>query len=369
MRNAIFLFIIICCSCNKKETNEPLSTTSESLAPISGVSIDVIYQDSTSIRAVEVSEHEVLFAGSNGVYGNFKINPVSTSDDGAVVPSYFKTKNSGAIDFLDKKPAFRSLANTTDAFFVLSIASPALLYKIDKNLEEINLVYIEQAEEVFYDAMTFWNDQEGIAMGDPVDGCLSIIITRDGGATWQKKTCATLPKTEAGEAAFAASDTNIKIIDDQAWIITGGLKSRILHSSDKGETWELFETPIIQGSETTGGYSMDFYDDKNGIVYGGDYTKPEVTTNNIVLTNDGGKTWNPTTANANQGYKSCVQYVPNSNGNELVALGFTGISYSQDGGDHWEEISKESLLSFRFLNDSIAYAGGRNKLVRLTFRR
>ncbi len=346
-----------------------LEKSNKSLTPISTVSIDIIYQDSTSIRAVEVSEKEVLFAGSNGVYGNFKINTGSESHDATVVPSYFKTKNSGAIDFLDTKPAFRSLANTTGAFFVLSIANPALLYKINKDSEELKLVYIEQVEGVFYDAMTFWNDQEGIAMGDPLNGCLSVIITRDGGTTWQKKDCIVLPKTEIGEAAFAASDTNIKVIGDHTWIITGGMKSRIVYSSDRGKTWELFDTPIIQGSETTGGYSMDFYDTMHGIVYGGDYTKPELATNNIIRTSDGGKTWNPTTPNANQGYKSCVQYVPNSNGRELIALGFTGVSYSQDGGDHWKEISKESLLSFRFLNDSVAYAGGRNKLVRLTFRR
>lgn len=368
MRNIIFLFIIICCSCNKKETTPTSKENKEPLTPISSVSVDVIYQDSTSIRAVEVSEKEVLFAGSNGVYGNFAIN-ATTTDDGAVVPSYFKSKNSGVIDFLDAKPAFRSLAHTPDSFFVLSIANPALLYKINKISEEIELVYIEQEENVFYDAMTFWNDKEGIAMGDPIGGCLSIIITRDGGTTWQKKDCSELPKTATGEAAFAASDTNIKIVDDHAWIITGGMKSRILHSSDKGQTWELIDTPIIQGSETTGGYSMDFYDDKNGIVYGGDYTKPELATANIVVTKDGGKTWSTTTENTNQGYKSCVQYIPNSQGKELIALGYTGISYSQDGGDHWKEISKEALLSFRFLNDSIAYAGGRNRVVRLTFHR
>jgi photosystem II stability/assembly factor-like uncharacterized protein len=37
----------------------------------------------------------------------------------------------------------------------------------------------------FYDSMKFWNKNEGIAMGD-LNDCLSIIITRDGGNTWNK---------------------------------------------------------------------------------------------------------------------------------------------------------------------------------------
>jgi photosystem II stability/assembly factor-like uncharacterized protein len=362
MRIVIFIFFIVCFSCAKKE--ETIVFT-----PISDVAIDVIYSDSTSIRAVEVSDKEVLFAGSKGMYGHFEINTDIIPENANVISSYFKSKNSGVIEFLDKKPAFRSLANTTDAFFILSIDNPALLYRIHKVTGKIDLVYIEQVEGVFYDAMTFWNDTEGIAMGDPVDGCLSIIITRDGGDTWEKKDCTSIPATATGEAAFAASDTNIKVVGDHAWIVTGGLKSRILYSADKGKTWALFDTPIHQGTETSGAYSMDFYDANQGIIYGGDYTKPELATSNIATTIDGGKTWQTTTGNANQGYKSCVQYIPNSNGKELIALGFTGISYSQDGGDYWKEISKESLLSFRFLNDSVAYAGGKNKLVRLTFRR
>ena len=362
MRIFTFVIAIFCCACAQKE--ETIVFT-----PISSVTVEEIYSDSTSIRAVEVSKNELLFAGSNGKYGYFEINRDTIMKSENIVPSYFTSKNTGVIDFLDKKPAFRSLANTKEAYFILSIDNPALLYRIHKITGKIDLVYIEQVEGVFYDAMTFWNDKEGIAMGDPIDGCLSIIITRDGGATWQKKDCSTIPKTDIGEAAFAASDTNIKVMGDHAWIVTGGMKSRVLYSADKGKTWTLYNTPIVQGSETSGGYTMDFYDQNHGIIYGGDYTKPELAISNIVITTDGGKTWAKTTDNDNQGYKSCVQYIPNSNGKELIALGFTGISYSQDGGDHWNELSKEALLSFRFLNDSVAYAGGRNKLVRLTFHR
>ncbi|WP_313791432.1 hypothetical protein [Lacinutrix neustonica] len=39
-----------------------------------------------------------------------------------------------------------------------------------------------------------------------------------------------MPKAKEGEAAFAASDTNIAIVGDNTWVATGGKASRILFS-------------------------------------------------------------------------------------------------------------------------------------------
>jgi hypothetical protein len=52
----------------------------------------------------------------------------------------------------------------------------------------------------------------------------------------------------------------------------------------------------------------------------------------------------------------------------LVALGFTGISYSSDGGGSWKQLSEEPFFTLRFLNDSTAYAAGSNKIAKLVFK-
>ncbi len=350
----LLLLLSLSCKDNKEIKRGPITT----------VESQVIFQDSTSIRALEVMEEDLVFAGSNGIYGHFTFS----KSKGVMAPRIAQ-KNIGSIDFLDNKPAFRSIATTSTHVYLLSIAQPALLYKYDKETHSTDLVYIEDVEGVFYDSLDFWNDKEGIAMGDPVNGCLSIIITRDGGTSWNKITCDHLPKSVMGEAAFAASDTNISIYENHTWIITGGVKSRVLYSPDKGNIWKIYETPLKQGKETTGGYSIDFYDENNGVIYGGDYLMPEQNEGNIAITSDGGKNWTLVGDNSNQGYKSCVQYIPKSNGKEMVAVGFTGISYSQDHGATWKELSKEPFLSFRFLNDSIAFASGSNKLSTLSFKR
>jgi photosystem II stability/assembly factor-like uncharacterized protein len=216
--------------------------------------------------------------------------------------------------------------------------------------------------------MTFWNDLEGIAIGDPTDTCMSIIVTRDGGKTWGKIPCENLPKIKDGEAAFAASNTNIEVVGDKTWIATGGKASRIYYSPNKGETWEVFNTPIVQGYATTGMYSVDFYDELIGFAIGGDYTIPEDQQANKIKTVDGGKTWELVAKNQNPGYRSCVQYIPNREGKELVAIGFEGIDFSNDTGNTWKHLSDESYYTMRFINDSTAYAAGKGRISVLTFK-
>jgi photosystem II stability/assembly factor-like uncharacterized protein len=267
------------------------------------------------------------------------------------------------------QPNFRAIAFSGKNAFVLSIANPALLFKIDLSVDNNSgLVYTEDHEKVFYDSMTFWNEKEGIAMGDPTEDCLSVIITRDGGETWNKISCNELPKTENGEAAFAASNTNIAMVGDKTWLVSGGKKSRVFYSPDKGKTWEVFNTPILQGEESQGIYSIDFYDENNGIIFGGDYSKPDENIANKAVTNNGGKTWKLVANGEDPGYRSCVQYVPNGNAKEIVAVGFKGITYSNDGGHTWKQLSEKSFYTIKFLDEFTAYAAGKNGVAKLVFK-
>ncbi|MEO6347310.1 MAG: oxidoreductase [Aquaticitalea sp.] len=321
------------------------------------ISVEVvdIYNDSTlSIRAIELlNDKSLAFAANNGVFGlyNSQSNTWMTS-----------------IQKLDTfNLQFRAVAHTSTDFFMLSGENPALLYKTGEN-GVMELVYKEESEKVFYDAMTFWNDKEGIAIGDPIDGCMSVIITQDGGETWTKVPCNNLPKIKEGEAAFAASNTNIAVVGDKTWIATGGQTSRIFFSPDKGLTWEVSETPMINAEATTGIYSMDFYDEKNGFAIGGDYTKPDNNKANKIMTDDGGETWTIVADGKEPGYRSCVQYVPNSNGNYLVTVGFKGVDFSNDKGQSWKHLSDDSFYTIRFLNDSVAYAAGKGRISKLKFQ-
>lgn len=334
-----FLFLISC-----KQEYQPRN--------IEKITIKEFKVDSSSIRAIEAVDNENLFyAGSNGNIG-------TTTDNGIT----WSTLNIRYQDSII--PNFRSLAFNGSDYFALSIGNPALLYKISE--DEATLQYIEEDEKVFYDALTFFDDNmHGIAVGDPTEECASIIITEDGGETWNKIPCENLPEIIEGEAFFAASNTNIKTIGSTVFIASGGSKARVLKSTNYGKTWQIFETPIIQGNGPQGIYSIDFIDDKNGIAIGGDYSKPLENKANKAITTDGGKTWMLIANNENPNYKSCVQYVPNTNGKEVFAVGKTGVSFSNNGGLTWTEVSKDSYYAIQFIDKNTAWLSGHQKIGKL----
>jgi len=342
MRYVYFvLLVILISSCGKEEKSHEYDA----------VAITDLYTDSVSIRAIEVMDGSLAFAGSKGIFGSVDL----LTDKVKINIQKYDTII----------PEFRAVAHTKEDFFMLSITSPALLYKIGSS-GKMQLVYQETGVNVFYDAMQFWNDSDGIAIGDSTDGCLSIIITRDGGAHWKKIPCNRLPKAPEGEGAFAASNTNIKLIGNKAWVAT--TSSTVYYSEDKGEHWEVYQTPVIHQKLSQGIYSLDFYNESLGFAIGGDYTSPDENKENKAITKDGGKTWQLLADGNHPGYKSCVQYLPNAGGQDLVAVGFTGISYSKDGGAHWKALSKESFYTIRFINDSVAYAAGKNRISKLLFQ-
>ena len=329
----------------------------------SKVEIEHLIEDSLlNVRALELVDKDgIVYLTSRGELGGMMRKDLPFSEE---INKVFPVK----LKHDSVQLNFRALAATKKKGFGITIGSPALLYSLDVDVEKNKILYEETHPKAFYDSMDFWNDEEGIAIGDPTDDCMSIIITRDGGNSWTKLSCDDLPKAKDGEAAFAASDTNIAIVGDHTWVATGGKVSRVLYSPDKGLTWEVFETPIIQGKETTGMYSIDFYDEQNGFAIGGDYTKADDKLANKIRTNDGGRTWEVVSDGEGPGYRSCVQYVPNGNAKALVAIGFKGIDYSNDAGNTWKHLSDEGYYTIRFLNDSVAYAAGNRRVSKLTFK-
>ena len=343
----LYLIVIIFISCKARVNfNAPV---------FSSVIIDTLLKDKISIRAIAINENKVFYAANKN-----RVGYINLKDN-----SKFERKiNKDSLEF-----EFRSIAVTNDAVCIINVANPTFLFRFSKDLIQKQLVYEERHEKVFYDSMQFWNDNEGIALSDPTDGCLSIILTKDGGKTWHKSLCDKLPKMNKGEAAFAASNSNIIINGNDTWIVSGGKKSRVFYSSDKGITWNVYETPIVQGEAMTGIFTADFYNNKIGFIAGGNYEKPNQNFQNKAVTFDGGKTWKLVGENAGFGYASCIQFIPNSNGKCLVCVGSTGLFYSNDMGNSWTQLSQDnSLYTLRFIDSTTAIAAGKDKIIKLTFK-
>ena len=319
------------------------------------IKIDTLFQDKISIRAISIDKNKIWYGADNSRFGCFDLDK--------------KEKFEEHIYRDTLKLEFRSIAQTSKNIYLLSVGNPALLYQVSKKTQKVKLVYKEVHSKVFYDSMQFWNDNEGIAIGDPTEDTFSVIVTRDGGETWTKLLSDKLPTNAKGEAAFAASNTNIVIKGDDTWLVSGGKKARVFYSADKAKTWKVVETPIVQGKTMTGIFTADFYDSKHGFIAGGDYDLPNKKSDNKAFTKDGGKTWQLIGQDMGFGYASCVQYVPGGNGKEIVCVGSEGIQYSQNGGENWTQLSTDSkLFTIRFLNKNTAIAAGYNKVIRIHFK-
>ena len=55
-------------------------------------------------------------------------------------------------------------------------------------------------------------------------------------------------------------------------------------------------------------------------------------------------------------------------GKKILAVGYKGVDYSSDHGNTWRNFSEESYYTFRFLNDSVAFAAGKGKISKFVFK-
>ena len=299
----------------------------------------------TSIRGLSVVDDRIVWvSGSNGTVGR--------SLDSGNTWKWIQVKSFEKTDFRDIE-AF----DETQAV-IMGIGEPAYILRTIDGGENWNIVYENNTKGIFLDAMEFWNIQSGIVLGDPIDGKFFIARTFDGGNSWRTIPEKNYPAADSGEACFASSGTNIrKLGNDAACFVTGGLRSRLFIKDKK------IDLPIIQGKETTGANSIALKNKKTFIIVGGDFNTPESSEKNCVITKDAGKTWSaPSTPP--HGYRSCVEYLEK---NKWITCGLTGVDISNDNGQTWNLISKESFHVCRKAKKgkSVFLAGGKGNIGKL----
>jgi photosystem II stability/assembly factor-like uncharacterized protein len=247
--------------------------------------------------------------------------------------------------------------------YVLSIGNgPASrIYKTTDAGATWTLQFRNEDPKAFYDAMSFWDRNHGIVIGDSIDGQFCIMTTENGGRTWVRVPANALRPALENEGAFAASGTNIAVFGkSHAWIGTGaGAKARMLRTVDRGRTWRIAETPLLAGA-SAGIFSVAFRDAKHGVVVGGDYRRESEAADNLAMTSDGGITW--TLVNGLTGFRSVVAYVPGApgvNAPTLVAVGPSGSDYSMDDGRTWMALAGPGFDTLSFARGKpIAFAAG-----------
>src|SRR5580692_3618991 len=278
-----------------------------------------------NLRGISVLPNQIAWAsGTHGTY-------LHTIDGGqtwqpAQVPA------AEALDFRDVEAFSANLAYLLSA----GPGDQSRIYKTTDAGKTWTLQFTNTNPKGFFDCMAFWDENRGIALGDPVaDNAgnlkFELIATEDGGRNW--KALDSPPSAIEGEGAFAASGTCITVQGDKnVWFATGGKAARVFHSTDAGKTWTVTETPITHGQDSTGIFSIAFRDALHGVIAGGDYKHPDQDGPNLAFTHDGGLTWKLFTAGAvPQNYFSAVAFAkPHSDSDGIVIVGSSGSRY-EDG--------------------------------------
>jgi photosystem II stability/assembly factor-like uncharacterized protein len=289
-----------------------------------------------------VSPKAAWVSGTRGTVGR--------TTDGGANWSVATVPGADKLDFRDVE------AFGDDTAYLLS-AGPgedSRIYKTTDGGQTWALQFKSLDRDGFFDAIAFWDAKNGIAFGDPVKGQFQLIVTDDGGANWKPLVAKNLPPALPNEGAFAASGTCLIARGaTDVWFTTGGAKAaRVFHSSDRGQTWTIGETPILAGAESAGIFSIAFRDRNHGIIVGGNYRKPNDSAATVAITADGGKTW--TLGAKPIPFRSCVAWAKD----RWVAVGTSGSHASVDDGLTWKSLDSEQYNSVAFTSTGEGWAVG-----------
>jgi photosystem II stability/assembly factor-like uncharacterized protein len=258
-----------------------------------------------------------------------------------------------------EKLDFRDIDAVSDLIaYALSIGpgEASRIYKTSDGGAQWSLQFANADPRVFLDAMTFEDQSKGFVFGDSVDGRFVILVTTNGGRTWEPAPRDRLPPALSGEGAFAASGTNVAVFGpDHVWF--GTTAARVLHSADGGLTWTVAQTPLAAGA-SAGIFSVAFRDARHGVVVGGDYKKEPEAVDNVAFTADGGASWTLVRDHGLSGFRSVVAWVPGA-ASSLVAIGPSGADWSSDDGHTWTPLAALGYDTFAFAPEGgVGWAAG-----------
>lgn len=233
------------------------------------------------------------------------------------------------------------------------------IYKTTDGGRIWTLQFVNDGPGGFFDCMDFWDADHGVAFSDSYAGSFILIETTDGGNHWNRIQPTVLPEASDGEGSFASSGTCLRVLDDSTVAVgTGaGASARFLRSTDRGRSWQAYETPITGGTSTSGISSLAFVDATYGYAFGLELSGSDKPIRNLARTADGGETWTPMPGpQLPDVYGAAV--LPGSGGRGLVAVGPKGIDYSSDGGETWISLSKLDYWGLGFGSPDIGWATG-----------
>ena len=234
------------------------------------------------------------------------------------------------------------------------------LYKTIDGCKAWTLLLRNPDKDGFWDAVQFDGKQDGMVLGDPVDGRFVVFITLNSGGSWTRQKSEGLRADASRESIFAASNSSLVMFSALAhrYFVTGGLDGALfiechgeLEVGGRPEAVSCLRDPttlpMAKGKASTGAFSLGFASVVLTVV-GGDYTKPNDPTGTAAWSSDGGAHWHASTTPPH-GYRSTVQW---SESLKLwITAGTNGSDISRDDGRTWQPLDNGNwnALSLPFI--------------------
>jgi photosystem II stability/assembly factor-like uncharacterized protein len=218
---------------------------------------------------------------------------------------------------------------------IMSSGTPALILKTTDGGKSWQLKYKNTDTAYFLDAMDFADTKHGYILGDPINNKFLLLETNDAGDSWNSFN--NPPGAMPNEAAFAASGTCLRTIDQDIFIVSGGPTARLFNYSKSTKQWNISPVPIAKGESSKGAFSLAKSNNLLVIV-GGDYSHDKRTDSTACYSTNAGKTWQ-LAASLPSGYQSCVEYIKDKT---FFSTGTPGTNITTNSGQTWTKIDTTS---------------------------
>ena len=178
-----------------------------------------------------------------------------------------------------------------DRAVVANAGSPGFIFKTADGGKTWKPSSTDERPGFFLDALVFWDEKRGLAVGDPIDGAFLALTTEDGGETWTPVAERTACPRRGGRGLFRREQRRPSRLTAgrwSGWEAAAGRSPASSGAPTPAKTFAAVRAPVTAGSSTRGIFGLAFRTPREGIAVGGDYKQMDFRDGIAAATHDGG---------------------------------------------------------------------------------